>query len=131
MADLSSEIGSMEERIAELEQRIERLEFREAQLILALNESMRPRALFTLDHDLTRDQVEGIRDVTDRAWQVLKTTPLTPVEFECDLLPFIPERERASAYSFIQGWLGTIQDMGAWLELVDHYRADFNVRKPS
>jgi hypothetical protein len=130
---LDARADAMAERVAELEDRAARLEYREGQIIALLRN---PREWkhwpsFILDNDLTAKQVKGICDVLEQTYQSLsRGEAIEAREFEKQLLPHIPEKEKPSgtcAYDFVKGILMTISETGQWPGLPGHFRQAFNV----
>jgi len=127
--------NDLEARVAELEDRIARLEYRDSQVFHVLVNDVDTASdahlpLFILNHDLDAEQVKGIMDVIEAAYQALKAgAPFEPLDFEKRLLPFIPAREKVggSGFYFAQCLLIMAARTGQWYEVCDHYRGHYNV----
>ncbi len=117
-----------EDRLGGLEARIKRLEYREGQILQLVDSHNAPFALFVLQYDLDAEQVEGICEVMEYAHNTLSTdAPIDEMDFEKRLLPYIPPKERASAYLFVQGVMASFCRSGQYNYLYEHLKPKFNL----
>jgi len=112
-----------EERITDLEKRLAHLDDKIRRLVSIADEDKHPFTHYTLECDLTKQQIDAIFSLMDEVHQSLSSAnPIGHAEFERRVYEIVPNRE--GDYHFAEQIVATLKESQQYEDVYRHMKRD-------